>query len=150
VNRVAALAWQHVFGFAGSDSITKKLPDLLFNVAETLRVAFMRGYLLGDGTVCKNRIAFNTSSYDIASGIAYCLSSLGVVASICAREPDGIVREIRGQPCETRHRHWTVSVTAKQELRALRNMPAQWPWMSFWRPLLHRTVSATSNSSMAI
>jgi len=57
VNRVAALAWQHVFGFAGSDSITKKLPDLLFNVAETLRVAFMRGYLLGDGTVCKNRIA---------------------------------------------------------------------------------------------
>jgi DNA gyrase subunit B len=122
VNRVAALAWQHVFGFAGSDSITKKIPDLLFNVAETLRVAFMRGCLLGDGTVCKNRIAFNTSSYDIASGIAYCLSSLGVVASICAREPDGIVREIRGQPCETRHRHWTVSVTAKQELRALRNI----------------------------
>jgi DNA gyrase subunit B len=122
VNRVAALAWQHVFGFDGADSITKKIPDLVFNVPEELRVAFMRGYLLGDGTVCKNRIAFNTSSYDIASGIAYCLSSLGVVASISAREPDGIVREIRGQPCETRYRHWTVSVTAKQELRALRNI----------------------------
>jgi len=80
----------------------------------------MRGYLLGDGTVCNNRIAFNTSSYDIASGIVYCLSSLGVVASTSQREPDGIVREIRGQPCETRHRHWTVSITAKQDLRLLR------------------------------
>jgi DNA gyrase subunit B len=120
VNRVAALAWQHVFGFANADSTTKQIPDLVFNVSEELRVAFMRGYLLGDGTVCKNRIAFNTSSYDIASGIVYCLSSLGVIASISAREPDGIVREIRGQPCETRHPHWTVSITAKQDLRLLR------------------------------
>jgi len=79
VNRVAALAWQHVFGFAGSDSTTKQIPDLAFNVSEDLRCAFLRGYLLRDGTVRKNRIAFSTSSYDIASGIVYALSSLGVV-----------------------------------------------------------------------
>jgi DNA gyrase subunit B len=122
VNRVAALAWQHVFGFANVNSTTKEIPDLVFNVSEELRVAFMRGYLLGDGTVCKNRIAFGTSSYDIASGIVYCLSSLGVIASISEREPDGIVRSIRGQPCETRHRHWAISVTAKQDLRRLRDV----------------------------
>jgi DNA gyrase subunit B len=119
VNRVAALAWQHVFGFANQDSTTKKIPDLVFNVSEELRVAFLRGYLLGDGTACQNRIAFATSSYDIASGIVYCLSSLGVVPSMSEREPDGVVREVNGQPCETKHRHWIISVTAKEDLRVL-------------------------------
>jgi DNA gyrase/topoisomerase IV subunit B/intein/homing endonuclease len=113
VNRVAAIAWLQVFGFANADSTTKQIPDLVFNVSEELRVAFMRGYLLGDGTVCQNRIAFGTSSYDIASGIVYCLSSLGVIASISEREPDGIVRE---------RQHWIVSVTAKQDLRRLRDL----------------------------
>jgi DNA gyrase subunit B len=120
VNRVAALAWQHVFGFASADSTTKRIPDLVFNVSEDLRVAFLRGYLLGDGTVCKNRIAFGTSSYDIASGIVYCLSSLGVVACMSERQPDGVIREVRGQPCETKHTHWTVCVTTKAELKILR------------------------------
>jgi DNA gyrase subunit B len=122
VNRVAALVWQHVFGFAGSDSTTKKIPDLVFNVPEELRRAFLRGYLLGDGTACQNRIAFSTSSYDIASGIVYVLSSLGVVPSMSEREPDGVVREINGQPCETKHRHWIVSVTAKEDLAVLRGI----------------------------
>jgi DNA gyrase subunit B len=122
VNRVAALAWQHVFGFMNADSITKKIPDLVFNVSEELRIAFLRGYLLGDGTVCKNRIAFATSSYDIASGIVYCLSSLGVVPCMSEREPDGVVREVRGQPCETKNPHWSIVVTAKEDLRILREV----------------------------
>jgi len=122
VNRVAALAWQHIFGFANADSVLKQIPDLVFNVTEELRIAFLRGYLLGEGTVCKNRIAFGTSSYDIASGLIYCLSSLGVVASISEREPDGTSGEIRGQPCETKHRHWIISVTAKEDLRILRSV----------------------------
>jgi DNA gyrase subunit B len=120
VNRVAALVWQHIFGFAHADSITKQIPNLVFNVSEDLRIAFLRGYLLGDGTVCKNRIAFATSSYDIASGIVYCLSSLGVIASLSQREPDGVIHEVNGQPCETEHTHWIVSVTAKLDLQILR------------------------------
>jgi DNA gyrase subunit B len=120
VNRAAALVWQHVFGFSNRDSTTKQIPDLVFNVSEDLRSAFLRGYLLGDGTVCKNRIAFSTSSYDIASGIVYVLSSFGVISSMSERAPDGVIREVNGQPCETKHNHWTVSVTTKQELRELR------------------------------
>src|SRR5437868_10309518 len=50
VNRVAALVWRHVFGFANGDSTTKRIPDLVFNVSDGLRLAFLRGYLLGDGT----------------------------------------------------------------------------------------------------
>jgi DNA gyrase subunit B len=122
VNRAAALVWQHVLGFSGSDSITKQIPDLVFNVSEDLRRAFLRGYLLGDGTVCKNRIAFATSSYDIASGIVYVLSSFGVVPSMSEHAPEGVARQVRGQSCETKHRHWTVSVTAKDDLRTLRSV----------------------------
>ena len=119
VNRVAALVWQHVFGFSEADSISKRIPDLIFNVSDPLRLAFLRGYLLCDGTVVKNRIAFSTSSRDIASGIVYCLSSFGVVSSMSEREPDGVVRHIDGAPCETKHRHWTISVSAKADLRRL-------------------------------
>jgi DNA gyrase subunit B len=119
VNRVASLAWQQVFGFSAVDSTSKRIPDLVFNVSEELRIAFLRGYLLGDGTVSGQRIEFGTSSYDLASGILYCLSSLGVVASISRIEPDEAVRLIRGQPRETRQPHWSVSVTAREDLRRL-------------------------------
>jgi DNA gyrase subunit B len=122
VNRVAALAWQHIFGFAGADSLTKRIPDLAFNVSEPLRLAFLRGYLLGDGTVSGNKIVFTTSSYDIASGIVYCLSSLDVVPSMSEHEPDGVVREVRGLPCQTKHRYWSISVTAKEDLHKLRSV----------------------------
>ncbi len=119
VNRVAALAWQRVFGFRGADSLTKRIPDLVFNVPESLRLAFLRGYLLGDGTVCGRHIAFSTSSYDLASGLMYLLSSLGVIGSLTELEPDGAIREVRGSPCITRNRHWVVSVCAAEDLRKL-------------------------------
>ncbi|MGA2398405.1 MAG: LAGLIDADG family homing endonuclease [Steroidobacteraceae bacterium] len=122
VNRVAALVWQHVFGFANVDSLTKRIPDIVFNVTEPMRLAFLRGYLLGDGTVAHNRIAFSTSSYDIASGIVYCLSSLGVVPSTSERDPDGVIRQINGAACETKHRHWIISVCAKDDLRKLQSV----------------------------
>ena len=120
VNRVAALAWQHVFGFHGADSVTKRIPDLVFNVSESMRLAFLRGYFLGDGTAGESQISFATSSYDIASGISYCLSSLEVVASLNRIELDGVLREIRGAPCEMKHPHWIISVSAKDDLRKLR------------------------------
>ena len=119
VNRVAALAWQQLFGFSSATSLTKRIPDLVFNVAPELRMAFLRGYLLGDGTVAAERVAFSTSSYDIASGVMYLLSSFGVVASLSEYQPDGVVRQIRGQNCVTRHPHWIISVTASEDLAAL-------------------------------
>ena len=119
LNRVAALAWQHLFGFGGADSTTKRIPDLVFNVDEALRLAFLRGYLLGDGTASKGKVALTTSSYDLASGLMYCLSSLGVTASLSEHAPDGVVREIRGQPCQTRHRYWSITVVAREDLKRI-------------------------------
>ncbi len=119
LNRVAAIAWQQLFGFRAAESHTKRIPDLVFAVSEELRLAFLRGCLLGDGTLANDRVAFSTSSYEIASGLMYLLSSLGVVASLSEMAPDGVVRQIRGQPCQTRHVHWTITVTATEDLHTL-------------------------------
>jgi DNA gyrase subunit B len=119
VHRVAALAWQHVFGFAGSESHTKRIPSLVFNVSNDLRLAFLRGYLLGDGSATSGRIVYSTSSREIASGIQYLLASFGVLASTSRREPDGVEREVRGRPCITRHPHYTLTVSAREDLQQL-------------------------------
>jgi DNA gyrase subunit B len=121
VNQAALLAWQHLFGFAGAESSTRRIPDLVFNVSEDLRRAFLRGFLLGNGTVSNAHIAFGTSSFDIASGLVYALSSLGVVASVSEHE-SGVTRAAARESSETRHRHWVISVTAKKDLRTLRGL----------------------------
>ena len=121
VNRVALLAWQHLFGFRGASSITKRIPDLVFSAPEALRLAFLRGYFLGDGTASEKKIALATSCR-ISSGLVYLLSSFGVVASLSSGEPDGVERTIRGSSCVTRHRHWTVSVCAREDLARLESM----------------------------
>ncbi|MGH8257929.1 MAG: LAGLIDADG family homing endonuclease, partial [Steroidobacteraceae bacterium] len=122
VNRIAALAWQRLFGFEDAESTTKRIPDLVFNVSDELRLAFLRGYFRGDGTASDHSIAFATSSYDVASGIVYCLSSLGVVASMTELQPDGVVRQINGAPCITKHRHWNITICDKADLRVLRSV----------------------------
>jgi DNA gyrase subunit B len=121
VNRVAALAWKYVFGLADCDSLTKRIPDLAFNVSPALRLAFLRGYLSGDGTASNGRICFYTSSRHLASGLQYLLASFGVLASASAREASE-ARLLRGKPIVQKHPHWQVTVTDVDELKALRDV----------------------------
>jgi len=100
--------------------VSKRIPDLVFNVPKALRLAFLRGYLLGAGTVSGGHAVFCTSSRDAASGVQYLLSSLGVVASMSMREPTGDATVIRGAACRTRHPHWSISVCAREDLDLLR------------------------------
>jgi DNA gyrase subunit B len=118
-NRVASLAWAKLFGFDGTPSTEKKIPGIVFAVGEDLRRSFLRGYLLGDGHVDGGRIGFSTSSRDLASGLQYLLSSLGVVASVSQREPSGQYDDV---PIRTMHRHWTINVIAYEDLAALRDV----------------------------
>ncbi len=116
MNRAAALLWQRVFGFGGNAS-TKRVPDVVWGAGERERLAFLRGYFLGDGTVSTSgALAFTTVSRDLASALMYLLSSFGVVSSLSSREPDGVVREIRGAPVVTRHTVHTVTVAAGDDL----------------------------------
>ncbi|HTV77820.1 MAG TPA: DNA gyrase subunit B [Steroidobacteraceae bacterium] len=122
LNRVAVLAWQKLFGFDGVDSLTKKIPDLVFNVDESLRLAFLRGYLLGDGCVTVGRLVFSTSSRDIASGISYLLSTFGIVSSISEIGADRLSRRCGDQIFKETHAHWQVRVTACDELTRIRSV----------------------------
>ena len=122
VNRVAALAWQHVMGYLEMDSLTKRIPDLVFNVDPELRLEFLRGYLLGDGCVTQGRLVFSTSSRDIASGISYLLSSFGVVARIDEIPAERVSRNCGEQVFKTTHTHWQVQVSTIAELRKLRRV----------------------------
>jgi DNA gyrase subunit B len=122
VNRVAVLAWQHLFGNAGVDSLTKKIPNLVFNVDDSLRLAFLRGYLLGDGCVTSGKVVFSTSSRDIASGVSYLLSSFGVVSSISEIAADRVSRQCGEQIFKSTHRHWQIRVSAVEDLVKLRSV----------------------------
>jgi DNA gyrase subunit B len=118
-NRVAALAWKYVFQFEGRTSIEKRMPSIVFNVSEALRLQFLRGFLLGDGTASSGRVTLYSSSRHIASGLQYLLSSLGVVTSASVREPDGKRGSLHGHPIEQKHRHWQLNVTDVRDLSAI-------------------------------
>ena len=120
INHTAALAWQHVFGFSGVDSLSKQIPDLVFNVTEPLRLAFLRGYLLGDGSATAGRVVFCTSSRDIASGLTYLLATFGVVPSTYETDADSVAQRCGEQTFKSTHRHWQVNVTAIEDLVRLR------------------------------
>ncbi len=123
VNRVAATVWKHVFGFDAGTAHEKTIPDLVFNVSPDLQRAFMRGWLLGDGTVDERKVSWTTTSRDLASGLQYLLSAHGVFGSrsVTAAEaiPDG---EIDGRPISTVHDRQTVSVSARADLESLREV----------------------------
>ncbi|MEZ5474188.1 MAG: DNA gyrase subunit B [Steroidobacteraceae bacterium] len=123
INRTATIVWQRVLGFAGADISTKRIPDIVFNVDESLRLEFLRGYLLGhlsdDLATSSPQLVFATSSYDVASGLMYCLSSLGVIASLSERDPDGVAHSALTQAAGSKLRHWTISVAAKEDIAKL-------------------------------
>jgi DNA gyrase subunit B len=100
VSRVVTLMWRHILGFGDA----QRVPDLVFNVSEELRLAFLKGYLRSGGTVTRGGISITTHSRDVASALAYCLSSLGVVSSTSQLESA----------------RWVVRITAPADLARLR------------------------------
>ncbi len=118
-NRVAALAWKYVFGFDAHTSIEKRMPSIVFNVSEALRLQFLRGFLLGDGTASRGRVTLYSSSRHIAGGLQYLLSSLGVLTSTSVRAPDGTRGTLRGHPIEQKHPYWQLNVTDVGDLSAI-------------------------------
>ncbi len=121
-NRVAALVWLEAFGFRGGTATTKRIPDLVFNVSPELRATFLRGYLMGGGTLSRGRMAFATSSRDLASGLGYLFASFGVSASISERGPDDAVREVPGAAPVTRQTSWRLVVGSRGDLRRVRHV----------------------------
>ncbi|RAW45742.1 DNA gyrase subunit B [Halorubrum sp. 48-1-W] len=117
VNRVAAVVWEHVFGFDGSQASEKTIPDLVFDVSSDCQQAFLRGYLHGDGTVNEERIAWSTTSRHLASGVMYLLSAQGVIASHSKTDVDDLDGGYR-----TNADSHTVTVSARSDLAKIRDV----------------------------
>ena len=117
-NRVAALAWCHVFGFDGATAITKQIPGLVYEVGEEPRSAFLRGYLAGDGCCsAAGTVSWGTSSRGIAAGLNLLLGTYGVIGSTAIRHVTGQHNTLaNGQLVTQRHPSYCVSVTSKDAL----------------------------------
>jgi len=128
VNRVAALVWQHVFGCDAESASEKRVPDIVFNTTRENQQAFLRGYLLGDGTVADDKISWTTSSRDLASSLMYLLSAHDVLGSHstidAASIPDGTVDHGTIETVLDRH---TISVCAREDLARLENVWSHHP-----------------------
>ena len=118
-NRVAALTWKYVFGFDGQTSTETRVPSIAFNVSESLRLQFLRGFLLGDGTASCGRVTLYSSSRHIASGLQYLLSSFGVLTSTSVVRPDGSSGILHGRPIGHKHPHWQVHITDVADLSTI-------------------------------
>ncbi|HEY6309483.1 MAG TPA: ATP-binding protein, partial [Streptosporangiaceae bacterium] len=105
----------------GAKAPLKRVPDLLLNCDEDNQLAFLEGYFLGDGSKDRSgrKLAFGTSSIDIANGLLYLMGQLGVLASL-SRRPGGHSK-IRGRDVETRP-GYSVTVTGVDALARLRQL----------------------------
>ena len=123
VNRVAALAWEHVLGCDAADATEKAVPDIVFDTTPDQQRAFLRGYLRGDGTVSGGRLAWTTTSRDLASGIMYLLSAQDVVPSRSRYDPD----ERGSDRIDTQSSVHTVTVADTNDLQRLEEVWADHP-----------------------
>jgi len=121
-NRVLSEWFRISFGFQGSRSYTKTIPNIVFNVEPRLREAFLRAYLLGDGTVTDTGISWTTVSETLASQLVYLLQTLGAMASVAEEEPASRGTGLDRRTIQSKRRVYTVTLSRKEELLRLRRV----------------------------
>jgi DNA gyrase subunit B len=94
----------------------KKLPDIVFSLPESLQLAFLEGYLLGDGSVTKNSIVFGTVSATLKDGLLYLLGQLGLIAGVHNSQH----RNPPESPVQTRHLAYFIRIYSKEQLKQCR------------------------------
>ncbi|HPK43312.1 MAG TPA: toprim domain-containing protein, partial [Synergistales bacterium] len=73
-----------LFDFDGETP--KEVPGIVFNVPVDLKKAFLRGYFLVKGDLSGKGVDFTTPARDLAAGILFLLSSMGIMASLHSRD----------------------------------------------------------------
>ncbi|MBU3958113.1 MAG: hypothetical protein KKB25_03485, partial [Nanoarchaeota archaeon] len=77
--KLAAILFEKLCGRYAKN---KKVPWLMFNVNENMRIEFLKAYFDGDGHSHKNEIVFDTVSKRLASDLSYLLLQLGLLSRI--------------------------------------------------------------------
>jgi len=71
----------YVLGLERQNSKNKKIPPLIFNINPELQLEFLKGLFLGDGSLNKDHLSFNTASYNMAVGLSYLFLQQGIISS---------------------------------------------------------------------
>jgi len=121
-NRVVVECLRVCFGMFETRSGTKEVPAIVFNVEPNLRRAFLRAYLLGDGTVTDNGIQWVTVSRNLAGQLAYLLQTVGAMAAISERDPPARPSVSGGRSIQSKQRIYTVHVSRKDDLLRIRDV----------------------------
>jgi DNA topoisomerase VI subunit A/intein/homing endonuclease len=71
----------------GREAGSKRVPPIIFNLPQELKIEYLRGYFRGNGRLDKKKNSFislwsKTVSRELASGLIFLISQLGGVASI--------------------------------------------------------------------
>lgn len=79
--KIARLIFNDLFK-AGSNAHNKRVPCIIFQLPNSYKIEFLKGYFAGDGTASKvSEISCKTVSKSLASDIMYLFLQLGVFAS---------------------------------------------------------------------
>ena len=122
LNSVISALFRHIFGFDKVDASSKRIPIIVFNSSKDLQLAFLKGYLFGDGTVSKKGICFSTSSKELANDLLYLLLANNIIASVSVSEPSEMITTIRGKPVVTKLKSYRISVINKEGLLMLKDV----------------------------
>jgi DNA gyrase subunit B len=124
---VAAARLLRAWGLAGR-AHQKRLPEIVFSLAEDLQLAFVEGYFLGDGTISKSgHWSITTNSPAVKDALLYLMAQLGVVAGFRRTE----ARVVATPLVETKQPFFTIWVSGKDEVEKTR---AVWQRhsLAFW------------------
>ncbi|MFW6358231.1 MAG: ATP-binding protein [Chroococcales cyanobacterium] len=114
---VAAARLLQAWGLA-KPAHEKALPDLVFSLGESLQLAFLEGYFLGDGTTVGQNLSFTTNSGTLKDGLLYLFGQLGLIASTSEHEPSTVA----DAAIQTRHSYYTLTLCGKQQLEQCRSI----------------------------
>lgn len=74
---------------AKSDASTKEVPDVILNGDETTLMAFLAGYVDGDGYVSNSIVELSTKSKKLADGLVFLLKRLGITSTVSEKLIEG-------------------------------------------------------------
>jgi DNA gyrase subunit B len=114
---VAAARLIRAWGLDGW-SHEKKAPDIVFSLPEELQLAFLEGFLLGDGSVGTDRVSLATTSPQLKDGLLYLLGQLGIISNVSNRR-SGNSPEAHVQ---TRHLAYNIQITSKEQIENCRRI----------------------------
>ncbi|KWN78997.1 hypothetical protein WM24_28450 [Burkholderia ubonensis] len=92
----------------------KRVPSEIMNGQVEVQRAFLRGYLIGDGSTRLNNQTATTSSEGLANDLQVIAAQIGIAASVCRRDRIGESHQVNGYTCTNRHSAYEIRFSMRR------------------------------------